>query len=156
MRFSFVFSLIFKNWTFGDDVRSPKVKIKQLGKENVRNMDSRNVLTGNVRKMAAIFDHSVGGEQTTEVFQEKILHFEKFQVKKKTIVDTITQCIRALSPNTNISCVGISQDKLQPKGIDDRLSGPMVGGQRLEGPHPRGMWEGGGAEKRGSHKKSNS
>ena len=34
---------------YGDSVgcmRSPKVKIKRLGKENVRNKDSRNILTG--------------------------------------------------------------------------------------------------------------
>ena len=86
---------------YGDGVRSPKVKIKRLGKENVRNMDIRNVLTGNVRKMAAIFDSSVGGEQTTEDFvpdtalQEQILHFENFQGKVKTIGGTTTQCRRA-------------------------------------------------------------
>ena len=65
---------------YGNGVRSPKVKVKRLGKENVRNKNSSYVLTGNVRKMAAVFDHSVGGDKTTEDFvqdsalQEKILH----------------------------------------------------------------------------------
>ena len=137
-------------------VRVPKRKMKRLGDKNIET-----ALTGNVRKLAAAFDHTVGGGNTNEAFkkdsalQDKILHFENFQGKKaKTIVETTTKCWGAWSPRSNISCVGTSQDQQQARGESDGLSGPMGGGQRLGRPHPRGMWEGGGAEKRGSHRKS--
>ena len=137
-------------------VRSPKAKVKRLGNNN-----NNTALTGNVRKLVAAFDHIVGGGKTDEAFkkdsalQDKILHFENFQGKKaKTIVETTTKCWGAWSPRSNISCVGTSQDQQQARGESDGLSGPMGGGQRLDRPHPRGMWEGGGAEKRGSQEKS--
>ena len=63
---------------FVNVVRSPKLKVKRLG--NVRTGPQCNdVLTGNIRKLAAAFDHHVGGGKTNEVFvqdsalQEKIL-----------------------------------------------------------------------------------
>ena len=62
-----------------------------------------------------------------------------------------------LESKSNLSCVGNSQDQQQARDDSDGLSGPMGGGERLDRlarPHPRGMWEGGGAEKRGTQEKS--
>ena len=70
--------------------RVAKRKMKRLGEKNV---------TGNVKKLAAAFDRTVGGGSNNEVskkdsaLQEKILLFENFQGKKvKTIVGTTTMC----------------------------------------------------------------
>ena len=73
-----------KNGHSVEKIACPKVKIQCLKKDNVRNKDSRNILTGNVKRLTAMFDHSDGGEQTTEVnfpdssLLEKILNFKIF------------------------------------------------------------------------------
>ena len=131
--------------------RGPKRKMKRLGEK---------IVSGNVKKLAAAFDRTVGGGSNIEVFkkdsalQEKISLFEKFQGKCKDYSGNNNFVLGGLESTTNIYCVGNSQDQQQARDNSDGLSGPMGGGERLDRlarPHPRGMWEGGGAEKRGTH-----
>ena len=130
--------------------RGPKRKMKRLGEK---------IVSGNVKKLAAAFDRTVGGGSNIEVFkkdsalQEKISLFEKFQGKCKDYSGNNNLVLGGLESTTNIYCVGNSQDQQQARDNSDGLSGPMGGGERLDRlarPHPRGMWEGGGAEKRGT------